>query len=162
MGRACNEDMNLPRKILVPTDFSEHAEAALDYALALAKALGGAVHVMHFYQIPSFGAFEPAGLVTESTFNAIEHAAKLSVEELVKRKQMEGVSLDGEAVLGDTRMGIESAVEGLGADLVCMGTHGRRGVRRALLGSVAEYTVRTSKVPVIAMHSEAKPKRAAA
>ena len=52
-----------------------------------------------------------------------------------------------------SRLALETAVAEIGADLICMGTHGRRGLSRALLGSVAEYTVRTSKVPVITVRS---------
>ena len=50
---------------------------------------------------------------------------------------------------------LESTAESLHADLICMGTHGRRGLGRLFLGSVAEYTVRTSNIPVLTLHAPA-------
>ncbi len=130
-------------------DFSASAEAALDFALEFAQKLDASVVVMHAYEVPSLLAADVPGLITAETVDALERSASSALRELVAKKRTPGVQLEGQLKYGDARSVIEAAIPEFGADLVCMGTHGRRGLRHVLLGSVAEHTVRVSPVPVI-------------
>jgi universal stress protein A len=141
--------MTVPKNILVPVDFSESSEHALDYAVALAAKLDSTVHLLHVIGIPSLGIPE-IGLAYTAT--VIDDLVKDGEDTLVKladaRRKLAKI---GEVLLrtGDAREVILGACEEVGADLVIMGTHGRRGFTRALLGSVAESVVRTAPCPVL-------------
>jgi nucleotide-binding universal stress UspA family protein len=141
--------MKLPTRILVPTDFSAHAEHALDYAIELAAKLGCEIHVLHVYEIPLLYVPDALPIMTPDMITAFEEASIAGITALVARKRSAKVMIKGHTKSGDVRTGIGTAVAELGADLVCMGTHGRRGLQRALLGSVAEFVVRTASVPVL-------------
>ena len=147
--------MKLPKTVLVPSDFSAPSESALDYALSLAQWLEGTVHVVHAYQNPGLVWPDPYTVIGAETMEIIENASKKALAELLERKQAKGVRLEGHVRLGDPRTMLEMVASELHADLICMGTHGRRGLTHLLLGSVAEYTVRTSKIPVLTLRGPA-------
>lgn len=146
--------MTLARKILVPTDFSADAAVALDYAIELAAAVGAKVHLAHFYSFPlsPFGA--PLGFASVDLAQGIEAETQKALENTVKKHQRPGVEITSSARLGDARSGIQELALEVGADLVCMGTHGRRGLDHILLGSIAEYTVRVSKIPTVTVRAK--------
>lgn len=146
--------MTLPRKILVPTDFSEDAGVALDYAVELAATVGATVHVAHFYAFPlsPFGA--PLGFASAEVARGIETETTNALASFVQKHARPGVDITSSARLGDARSGIQEAADDLDADLICMGTHGRRGLSHILLGSIAEYTVRVSKVPTLTVRAQ--------
>jgi nucleotide-binding universal stress UspA family protein len=146
--------MSHPSKILVPTDFSPHADRALEYAMDLAAKLGASVHVLHVFEVPVLSLPEAPWVVTSELIDTIERASKRALDELVKKHQRSDVPLTPLLRSGEARSQIDAAAAEIGADLVCMGTHGRTGLARALLGSVAEYVVRTSSVPVLTLHTK--------
>jgi len=137
-----------PKNILVPIDFSEQSEKAATAACALAAKTGATVHLLHAYQIP----VESVGLahtvsqdyvrqfVAESTAQLQELAGKLCPDAIF------GPFL---VVSGDPRAVIVAKAEELHAELIVMGTHGRRGLRRALMGSVAESVAHTAHCSVL-------------
>lgn len=136
-----------PHHILVATDFGEPAEHALEYALMLAKALGAKVIVFHAFYVPPLvtgnGLYVPMPIGdwfrdAEKNLNAVVESAK---------KQWSAV--DAVIVEGEPRAAIIKAIEAQKAELLIIGTHGRRGVAHLILGSVAERVVRTSPVPVL-------------
>jgi nucleotide-binding universal stress UspA family protein len=139
--------MTLPKTILVATDFSECAEQALDYAVALADKLGAKIHLLNVIGVPAMGIPE-VGLAVTSTL--IESTVRTHTAELDKLATRRG-SAAIETVLrtGDARDLIIDVAREVAADLIVMGTHGRRGVRRALIGSIAESVVRTAPCPVL-------------
>lgn len=140
--------MTVPRTIIVATDFSPHAEGATRAALELAARLDARVHLLHAYSVPVLGP----GL-TEEWYSAmtaeLESGALRGLDEALQRHKTAGVNVQGLIKRGDPRDAIVEAAEELGADLIVMGTHGRRGVARALLGSVAEWVVRHASCPVL-------------
>lgn len=146
--------MNPPKKILVPTDFSEASDAALDYAVALGQKLGATVHVVHSFELPLVGF--PDGVLTISAEMAsrIIDAAQTALHRLAETCEKRGVKVETFLEQADPREGVLTAASKVGADLIVMGTHGRRGLARALIGSVTEAVVRTSPVPVLTVHSE--------
>ena len=142
--------MNLPRNILVPIDFSAQCENALDYAIGLASKLDATIHLIHVIGLPAMGVPELGLALTSSVIEQMVNTNEAALEKLAAARRAAGAKI-GEVLLrtGDAREMILHAAESVHADLIIMGTHGRRGLSRALLGSVAEWVVRVSPVPVL-------------
>lgn len=150
--------MNVPpRSLLVPTDFSAAADAALDYAMALAQKIGAHVTLLHTYEIPMLGFPDGALLATADIVGRIVSAAEAALDAILAKRENRGVVLTSLLKTGEPRETIHAVAKDLGADLIVMGTHGRRGLSRALLGSVAEYIVRTSSLPVLTVRGPSNP-----
>src|SRR5436190_1679447 len=143
----------LPKSILVPTDLSDGAEEALDYALELAAKFGATVHLLNVIGIPALGVPELGVALTSSVIDAMIRDAQVALEALADRKR--GIAPIGEIMqrTGDARDLICQTAKEVHADLVVMGTHGRRGVSPALLGSVTESVVRKCPCPVLTIRS---------
>jgi nucleotide-binding universal stress UspA family protein len=140
--------MNLPKNILVPTDFSEGAEAALDYAVALAAKLDAKVHLLNVVGVQMMGAAMGVPL-SSAAIEAVFDGNQKELDRLVAARA--GKCAFGPTLLetGDARTQIEQVVAKVHADLIVMGTHGRRGFSRLLLGSVAEAIARIAPCPVL-------------
>lgn len=149
--------MGVPKKILVATDFSAAADAALDYALGLAAALDATVYLLHAYQLPiGFVAFPPGAPVPSADIaSRIVDSAHEDLAACVAKHKDTTVELVPMLEQADPREAVLNAAKEVSADLVIMGTHGRHGIARALIGSVAEAVVRTSPVPVMTLHAAA-------
>jgi nucleotide-binding universal stress UspA family protein len=141
------------RTILAPIDFTEPAEQALDYAIDLAKQLGASVLVLHAHEIPVYGFPDAALIAPPDVAKRIADAAKAGLDAALERRAGCGVKLTGMLREGPPWEVIEEVAKSAGADLIIMGTHGRRGLARALLGSVAERVIRTSTRPVLTVHA---------
>jgi nucleotide-binding universal stress UspA family protein len=142
--------------ILVPHDFSETAEKAFDFALDLADKLGAHVTVLHAYEIPTY-AFPEGPVLTVEMMAQIERAATTAIDGILSRasRRSPGVKVKSTLRQGAAWREIDQAAVDLKADLIVLGTHGRRGIARALLGSVAEKIVRTASCPVLTVRGEA-------
>jgi nucleotide-binding universal stress UspA family protein len=147
--------MKLPTNVLVPTDFSETADRALDYATALAAKLGAKVHVLNAIGIPALGVPELGVALTSTMIESLVRDNQAALDKLVEKRR--GQATFGETILrtGDARDVILQTAEQIGADLIVMGTHGRRGISRALLGSVAEAIVRRAPCAVLTVRAAA-------
>jgi nucleotide-binding universal stress UspA family protein len=141
---------SIPQHILVPHDFSETAEHALSYALDLAERLGARVTIVHAYDDP-YAAAESLQFSAEM-LRVIERAARTALDGVVTRARRSGIAIEGVLRQGTAWREIGTAAVSSKADLIVMGTHGRRGVSRALLGSVAEKVIRTAPCPVLTVH----------
>jgi nucleotide-binding universal stress UspA family protein len=140
------------RNIVVATDFSELADHALDEAVELAEKFGATVTLVHSYEIPVYG-FPDGILVASSEVTAqIQLSAQKQLEEAVDRCKAHPVSIVPLLRMGPPWEEINAAARETGAGLIVIGTHGRRGIARALLGSVAERVIRTAKLPVLVVH----------
>jgi nucleotide-binding universal stress UspA family protein len=141
--------MKLPKVILVPTDFSEGANEALAYAVGLAAKLDAKIHLINVVSMPMIGVPEVGVAYTADVLKAALESNQKLLDKLVTDNA--GKVAFGPPLLetGDARAQIEAAATKLGADLIIMGTHGRRGVKRILLGSVAEMVVRVAPCPVL-------------
>ena len=145
-----------PTNILVPIDFSDTSINALDYAVALAAKLGARIHLVHAIGMPTLGLPE-LGLAWASV--AMPEAvvvAQTKLDAVVAAR--EGLAQFGERAIstGDVRDDILEAAERVKADLIVIGTHGRRGMSRAILGSTAEAVVRTAPCPVLTVRTQGK------
>jgi nucleotide-binding universal stress UspA family protein len=140
------------RHVLYPTDFSESAVAALPLAARLARAHGADLHALHALVLHAADAVEADKLFpkmedavgeldrwAESRMEA--HLGKHDVSDLVVHEARERGFSAGAVIL--------EYAEAFDIDLIVMGTHGRRGLRHLLMGSIAEEVVRRSSCPVI-------------
>jgi universal stress protein A len=139
------------RRILVPTDFSEPADAALRYARALAEEFGSTLHLMHVVPEPyiypwgtEISTMPLVDLLTSSETQAAERLKTLVADTGALKDRVKIITAIGTPV--DK---ILQQVTDDGIDLVVMGTHGRGAVGHLLLGSVAERIVRRAPVPVL-------------
>lgn len=136
--------MTRPRRILVPTDFSESAELALAFAESVGAAWGATLHLLHVYSVPAF----PDGLgIGIDVVTPIAQAAEAAMRTALAKHP--ALSEHASVQLGDPREVIVRVAKELPADLVVLGSHGRRGLARVLLGSVAEEVVRLAPCPVL-------------
>jgi len=144
--------MWLTKKILVATDFAESSRAAADAALELARTFHVPLVVVHACQVPmQIYTGVPVVPVAEYA-RAFEDAAREALDNEKARLGASGVEVSAVLRLGVPWKEILSTAQELGIGLVVTGTHGRHGLPRALLGSVAEKVVRLSPVPVLTIH----------
>jgi nucleotide-binding universal stress UspA family protein len=146
--------MWLTKGILVPTDFSASSKEAANVAVELAQRFQVPLTLLHVVSIPAVlytGNFiVPVGdLVTP-----MEEAARNALAEEAARVKGKGMQVTTVMKSGNPWEDILEAQKTLDAGLIVMGTHGRRGLPRALIGSVAEKVVRLSRVPVLTLHAE--------
>ncbi len=137
-------------QILVPYDFGPASQKALSWAADLQRTLSGppvhVVHVLNPAPIASPDAVVP--MLTEDDIDEVRN-------ELRKAVALQDVIATTEVVLAQHVPGaILAEANRLGANLVVMGTHGRSGLRRVVLGSVAEYVVRHASCPVVTIRGE--------
>ena len=143
--------MNL-RKVLVPTDFSESSEKAVNYAAELASKFGSELHVLHAFDTTPILYGEGGGM-PNNTAAEVAAAASRMIENIevkctspieVKRTVREGHDF-----VEIIRFAKENEI-----DLIVMGTHGRGAVAHLLLGSVAEKVVRKAPCPVLVVRDK--------
>lgn len=141
-----------PKTILVPTDLGEGAEVALEYACDLARSLGATIHLVSALTIPAIGVPELGVAMTGSVVDGMMTDTLHGLDALVERYKPHATFAKPILKSGDPVDIIHETATEVGADLIVMTTHGRTGVARWLLGSVAEQVVRTSPVPVLTLH----------
>jgi len=139
-------------RILVPIDGSRVAERGLDEAIALAKLLDSTLHVLNVIDarllIAAVSTYAPSQQLVEDWRIAGERL----VPEAVKRARSQGVTARGRVTCDSSLQVYEAILQEArdsAADLIVMGTHGRRGLTRLTLGSDAELVLRGSPVPVL-------------
>jgi len=142
------------KHILVPTDFGEPADRALDLALDLAPKFGSKVTLLHATWLPPYYyAAYAEGLAWPT--DELEGQANKELAAAVTKARARYTNVEGTLVSGEPWERILQAVTDRGTDLIVMGTHGRRGLSRVLLGSVAEKIVRLSPIPVLTISGKA-------
>jgi len=135
--------MNIKR-ILFPTDFSHTGDAALAMATALARDSGATLIIAHVEEPPvAYGGGEMYYGTPEP---ALEEIQRMLQE--VKPQDL-GVKFEHRLIAGDPAGAICRLAEELDVDLIIMGTHGRTGLSRLVMGSVAEAVVRRATCPVL-------------
>jgi nucleotide-binding universal stress UspA family protein len=107
---------------------------------------------MHSYEIPIVGFPDGALVATADIAARMAEASRAGLDTVVARRKGGKVQVDGILREGIAWEEINRVADELGADLIVIGTHGRKGLARALLGSVAENVVRTATRPVLTIH----------
>jgi len=136
---------SIEKTILVPFDFSDPSHAANDKAMEIATD-NTKIHVLHV--LPPFVPLAPEGIPIEWSDDSkrLEYAT-IQLEKEFSEKRYEGVAR--EVLIGDPGTTCADRAESLGAELIVIPSHGRSGLTRLLLGSVAERIVRLAKCPVL-------------
>lgn len=152
----------VPRRILVPTDFSDCSDQALEYALDLAARVGAQILVCFSGTVPNY---EVAALVdpgvraaAEVMLSQAQTAARgweTELAALCARKQGHGVPLSSKLLSGPPAEAIADCARDERIDLIVVGSRSRPGVRHLLLGSVAERVLRLAPCPVLVVHPSA-------
>jgi nucleotide-binding universal stress UspA family protein len=156
--------MKLFQRILVATDFSSASTPALEQAVKMAKRDGALLLIAHAYQEPGLVELShaPAGVYAEWD-RKLREAVERKLRPLVEYARKEGVEARALLLTGFADEAIIEATEQQRADLIVMGTHGRRGAARLFLGSVASRVISTAPCPVMTVRSawpEVRPVRA--
>jgi len=149
-------------RILVPTDFSATADAALDYAFGLAARFGASLQLLHVLDDPFvFEGMSAEAYIAETP--ALRTAMLEDARERLRHRaapREDGVPIETEVLFGHGARTIAEYAAERGVDLIVMGTHGRTGFAHLMVGSVAERLVRTAPCPVLTVrHPHAKRHR---
>lgn len=148
--------MHAIREILHPTDFSEGAEPALAMALELARQFNALLTILHVYAAPvSMGLLGDGYTPTPEVLEQLKADTERGLEQFRRRALASGVRCVTAAVEGFVSEAIVAAAEARNIDLIVLGTHGRRGLNRFLLGSVAERVLRLAQCPVLTVRQSA-------
>lgn len=146
------------KKILVPVDGSETSDKALEHAARLAALCGAEIRLLHIVDpLVYANGFERPRVYLDQVLPAMVRAGHRILATARKSLEAHGVPCDCHLVECDGHRVSELIIahaRSWGADLIVMGTHGRRGVNRLLMGSDAESVVRTSPVPVLLVRPE--------
>ena len=148
--------MNSFHKILFATDFTPASEPAFRQALDLAFSDGAELWIAHVYEPPSLmDAQSIAAGVYEEWDQALRAEAERRLTPLVDRARERGVKARALVLSGMPYEAISEAAREKGADLLVVGTHGRTGVARLFVGSVASRVISTAPCPVLAVRAAA-------
>ncbi|MFC6988984.1 universal stress protein [Haloplanus sp. GCM10025708] len=138
-------------RILVPTDGSTEVERAVDHAIELASTNDASIHALYVVSTKTF-----TGLPMEASWESVDRFLREDAEEAVERVRelatTSGIDVATAVAEGKPSREIVEYAEREDCDAVVMGTHGRGGIDRLLLGSVAEAVVRSSSVPVLTVN----------
>ncbi|NBC16962.1 MAG: universal stress protein [Bacteroidetes bacterium] len=141
--------MPTPQRLLLATDFSDAAHLARDHALHLARRYGAALHVLHVAEVSD---------VYFETDEDLRQRLRDQMDALFDGADVSGVSVTRTIERGEVAAeGILDYAEAHAIDLVVLGTHGRRGLRRMVMGSVATEVVRRARCPVLAVREHDRP-----
>ena len=142
------------KRIVVPVDGSETAQKALTTALQMARESNGCVHLVHVVEGLTPMAADPYGAYSGEVIEVMRQSGRKILDDALARA--EGVQADTQlfdnfgARLAEV---VADSATRFNADLMVVGTHGRRGLGRVLMGSGAEQIIRLSPVPVLVLRS---------
>jgi len=136
-------------RILVPIDFSEHADAVIEWAAHLAEEHASQIILLHVYHLPvEFQQVEGAYLPADF-WSSVKEEAKRSLSAYGDRLRERDIEVTEVAREGYPATVIEDEVERQRIDLIVIGTRGRTGLKHLLLGSIAERVVQKAPCPVL-------------
>ena len=142
------------KKIICALDLSQHSALVAEYATAMAKAFDAEITVV--YAAPAltqYVGFHVPPSSIENFVGEIIAGAEKTMQEFVE-EHFKGVKASGIVVNGYAAEEILNMVQKVNADVIIMGTHGRKGIDRILFGSVAEKVVKSSPIPVMTIRPQ--------
>ncbi|WP_458207968.1 universal stress protein [Haladaptatus sp. NG-SE-30] len=132
--------------VLVPTDGSEGSDRAIELAIDLAKTYDAALHTLYVIDANTLSSGDEFG----SVISSLEESAQNAIDEVVEMAEEGGVrTTEAYFARGIPHKAILDYADDHDIEIIVMGTHGRTGLDRYLLGSVTEKVVRTADVPVL-------------
>ncbi|MFB6300176.1 MAG: universal stress protein [Halobacteriales archaeon] len=138
-------------RILVPTDGSDGTTRAVDQAVDLAATFDATLHTIYVVDNTSLPADVSAGSILE----ALERTGEEATGSVVTAAESADVKVESDVLHGTPHRTIVEYAEDNDIDLIVMGTHGRSGLDRYLLGSVTEKVVRLARIPVLTVRMTA-------
>lgn len=141
------------QNVVLATDFSDASRATIGYAAAIAKSYQGKIYVLHVVPSEVYWLVPPQSLAKLE--EGVEESARQQMKALLASEQLQGVPHEGVIQHGEIWDGLQFLISRHGADVIVAGTRGRRGLKKLLMGSVAEEILRLSSVPVLTVHPEA-------
>ncbi|GAB6038280.1 universal stress protein [Fundidesulfovibrio butyratiphilus] len=147
------------KKIICAVDFSEHSAKVADYAKSLAECTGG--NVLCVYVAPSLSQYvgfhvPPSSI--ESFVGEIVSGADKTMAQFMTAN-FSGIDAVGKVLVGYPAEELLNLCDEEKADILIMGTHGRKGIDRLLFGSVAERVVKSARCPVLTIRPESEPEQ---
>jgi nucleotide-binding universal stress UspA family protein len=143
--------------ILCPVDFSEFSARAYDYAYSLARHYGARLYLEHVIQ--ALGAVYPYDdfpeMAATNIYENLSRKAEKRLQEMMQKRSLTGPETEAVVDRGYVPESILAFAENKHADLIVMGTHGRRGLDRLMMGSVTESILRKAPCPVLAVRRPA-------
>ena len=146
------------RTILAPTDFSQCSLAGTEYAAFLARRVSATLRLFHaMYPYTNYVFVDRAGVRTSGLAEAMEETARQEIDALKRMDFLRGLKVETEILPGAAVDEICAAAGSPDVDLIVTSTHGRTGLKHALIGSVAEHVVRYAERPVLVVPSRSQP-----
>ena len=143
------------KKLLVPVDFSETSEAAVDFGIQLARRCGYEVHLLHVVDFSgSYEAMYADTSTIQSFTEAVMTDMEIRMENLYRRVKVEGVKITTHLTTGTLVRDVRSFVQETEIDLIVMGTKGAKGQHKFFVGSNAEKIVRMVDCPILTIPSK--------
>jgi nucleotide-binding universal stress UspA family protein len=146
------------KKILCPVDFFPASDRAVKYAAGLARSYDASLHLLHVIAPLVTTAYEYP-INTYDIIRSMETASGREMKKLEAKLKAMGVDVRTEVRTGNIQDAIKRSIATVKPDLIAMGTHGRRGVERWLMGSVTEWLMRHTPVPVITLSARGRLKQ---
>jgi len=142
--------------ILIATDLSDTSERALDTALQLARAHGSALHLVHVIRDPATEpwAVDAFGVDFDALLEHVHSRAQREVTARVERLTLPG-GKRARVLVGAPAAEILRYAKAIGADLIVVGSHGRRSIQQVFLGSVADRVLHEASCPVLVVRPAA-------
>lgn len=142
-------------RILIPTDGSDAVTPAVDMALDLAQAHDATLHVLYIVDQPATISGTGEGFSgLDNLLDTLEEEGHQATAAIEEQAQDRGIETETAVRRGNPHDDILAYTNDHDIELIVMGTHGRTGVKRALLGSVTEDVVRHSDIPVLTVHRD--------
>jgi nucleotide-binding universal stress UspA family protein len=138
----------LYRKILIATDGSEYTKKAVDYGIELANNIGAKLHVIYVVDTRAYSSI-PTSSPMEFTYSFLRQEGDSAIKYVANRAEAAGLEVEEIIAEGHPADEIIKYAEKNSIDLIVIGTLGKSGLERFLLGSVADKVIRNSKIPVI-------------
>lgn len=142
------------KKILIPTDFSKHAEYALKVAAQIARKNNGEIILLHMLELPNQASDAIGGGAAIPEIMFFKNAAIKKLEDLMDEDYLEGIKVSEVVQFELAFDGILKISKVNEVDLIVMGSHGASGYKEMFIGSNAEKVVRNSEVPVLIIKAE--------
>jgi nucleotide-binding universal stress UspA family protein len=145
-------------KILCPTDYSATSDNAVRYAVEFARKVGAHVRFLNIVDPGNVQARTDGISEADMSMSDQDEGIPENFSRVLMSEKKKGLSADMYVLKGDAHKVISEQAHSWGADLIIMGSHGRTGIHRLIMGSVAEEVFRSSDVPVLLVKEQAADK----
>ncbi len=138
----------LYRQILIATDGSEYTKKAVDYGIELANDTGAKLYAIYVIDTRSYDSIPPSAPI-QYAYSLLRKEGDTAIKYVADRAEASGLEIEGIITEGHPADEIIKYAENNSIDLIVMGTLGKSGLDKFLLGSVADKVIRNSKIPII-------------